>query len=194
MIMEESIDKILENVKTATNYLTEDNVNEFTDAILKSNAVFVIGVGRSGLVAKAFAMRLMHLDITTYVVGETITPSINEGDSLIAISGSGETHMILSAAKTSKERKAKILSLTSYKESSLGQLSDIILPVKGRTKDDIDKDYLKRQFEGKHASLTPLGTLFEITSLIFLDGLIAELMIRLEKTEEDLKKKHTVLE
>jgi len=39
-----------------------------------------------------------------------------------------------------------------------------------------------------------MGTLFEITSLIFLDGLIAELMHKMDKTEDDLKEKHNVLE
>ena len=38
-----------------------------------------MGAGRSGLVAKAFAMRLMHLGLEAFVVGETITPALNKG-------------------------------------------------------------------------------------------------------------------
>ncbi|MCI6931106.1 6-phospho-3-hexuloisomerase [Methanobrevibacter boviskoreani] len=194
-LMKSSIEAIIENVKEAETYLDNDEINNFMNEITNAENVFVIGAGRSGLVAKAFAMRLMHLGISAYVVGETISPAINDEDCILAISGSGETNTIVSAAKTSKKRGARILSLTSYPKSSLGKISDVSIYVRGRTKAEADdKNYLKRQIDGNYTSLTPLGTAFELTSLIFLDGLICELMNRLGKTENDLKKRHAVLE
>ena len=177
-----AIEAILDNIRDAEEYTTADNI-------------FVTGAGRSGLAAKAFAMRLMHLGLSSYVVGETISPAINAGDCILAISGSGETNTIVTAAKISKKRGAKVLALTSYPESSLGQLADGIIHVKGRTKVEVDdENYLKRQIKGNYTSLTPLGTAFELTSLVFLDGLVSELMETMGKTEEDLKNRHTVLE
>ena len=194
-LMKSSIEASIENVKEAETYLDNDEINNFMNEITNAENVFVIGAGRSGLVAKAFAMRLMHLGISAYVVGETISPAINDEDCILAISGSGETNTIVSAAKTSKKRGARILSLTSYPKSSLGKISDVSIYVRGRTKAEADdKNYLKRQIDGNYTSLTPLGTAFELTSLIFLDGLICELMNRLGKTENDLKKRHAVLE
>jgi len=194
-LMKSSIEAIIENVKEAETYLDNDEINSFMNEITDAENVFVIGAGRSGLVAKAFAMRLMHLGISAYVVGETISPAINDEDCILAISGSGETNTIVSAAKTSKKRGARILSLTSYPKSSLGKISDVSIYVRGRTKAEADdKNYLKRQIDGNYTSLTPLGTAFELTSLIFLDGLICELMNKLGKTENDLKKRHAVLE
>ena len=194
-LMKSSIEAIIENVKEAETYLDNDEINNFMNEITNAENVFVIGAGRSGLVAKAFAMRLMHLGISAYVVGETISPAINDEDCILAISGSGETNTIVSAAKTSKKRGARILSLTSYPKSSLGKISDVSIYVRGRTKAEADdKNYLKRQIDGNYTSLTPLGTAFELTLLIFLDGLICELMNRLGKTENDLKKRHAVLE
>jgi len=70
----------------------------------------------------------------------------------------------------------------------------LVVHIKGRTKIDSEKNYIRRQINGKHQSLSPLGTLFEVTTLIFLDGVIAQLMVDLGKTEEDLKQRHTVLE
>ena len=140
-------------------------------------------------------MRLMHLGISSYVVGETITPAIFEGDAIIAISGSGETNTIVSACKIAKERGAKVLAVSSHPESSLGQISDAVILVKGRTKQESDdEDYQKRQIDGNYTLLTPLGTAFELTTLVFLDGIVAELMDKLDKTEADLKYRHTVLE
>ena len=193
--MKTAIGEILNNIESATGFLDEDIIEEFKNTLTGSKNVFVMGAGRSGLVAKAFAMRLVHLGISAYVVGETISPAIYAEDCILAISGSGETKTIVSAVDIAKKRGSRALTLTSYPESSLGKLSDCVMLVKGRTKIDIyDEDYIKRQIDGNYASLTPLGTAFELTSLIFLDGLIAELMQKMGKTEDDLKYRHTVLE
>ncbi|MBO6104358.1 MAG: 6-phospho-3-hexuloisomerase [Methanobrevibacter sp.] len=190
-----AIEAILENIHDAEEYLIEEDIAKFIEIITTADNIFVTGAGRSGLAAKAFAMRLMHLGLSSYVVGETISPAINAGDCILAISGSGETNTIVTAAKISKKRGAKVLALTSYPESSLGQIADGIIHVKGRTKVEVDdENYLKRQIKGNYTSLTPLGTAFELTSLVFLDGLVSELMETMGKTEEDLKNRHTVLE
>ena len=190
-----AIEAILDNIRDAEEYLVEEDIENFIEIITTADNIFVTGAGRSGLAAKAFAMRLMHLGLSSYVVGETISPAINAGDCILAISGSGETNTIVTAAKISKKRGAKVLALTSYPESSLGQLADGIIHVKGRTKVEVDdENYLKRQIKGNYTSLTPLGTAFELTSLVFLDGLVSELMEAMGKTEEDLKNMHTVLE
>ena len=190
-----AIEAILDNIRDAEEYLVEEDIANFIEIITTADNIFVTGAGRSGLAAKAFAMRLMHLGLSSYVVGETISPAINAGDCILAISGSGETNTIVTTARISKKRGAKVLALTSYPESSLGQLADGIIHVKGRTKVEVDdENYLKRQIKGNYTSLTPLGTAFELTSLVFLDGLVSELMEAMGKTEEDLKNRHTVLE
>ena len=190
-----AIEAILDNIRDAEEYLVEEDIANFIEIITTADNIFVTGAGRSGLAAKAFAMRLMHLGLSSYVVGETISPAINAGDCILAISGSGETNTIVTAARISKKRGAKVLALTSYPSSSLGQLADGVIRVKGRTKVEVDdENYLKRQIKGNYTSLTPLGTAFELTSLVFLDGLVSELMETMGKTEEDLKNRHTVLE
>jgi 6-phospho-3-hexuloisomerase len=194
MILNDAIQEIIDNVKSASDELDKKRVKEMLQLLTSCNNVFLLGLGRSGLVARAFAMRLMHLGIGVYVVGETITPAIGEEDCLLAISGSGETSYIISTAQTAKKRNAKIVAVTSYEDSTLGKISDLVVHIKGRTKIDSEKNYIRRQINGRHQSLSPLGTLFEVTTLIFLDGVIAQLMVDLGKTEEDLKQRHTVLE
>ncbi|MBM4240630.1 MAG: 6-phospho-3-hexuloisomerase [Euryarchaeota archaeon] len=194
MILNEAMDEIVTNVREVSAEFDNETIKKLLEILTSAQSVFVLGVGRSGLVAKAFAMRLMHLGIDVYVVGETITPAIYAGDCLLAISGSGETSFIISTAKITKKRGAKIIAVTSYVDSTLGKLSDLIIRIKGRTKISSEKDYIKRQMNGKHQPLAPLGTLFEVSTLIFLDAVIAELMYKLGKTEDDLKARHTVLE
>src|SRR5664280_1955672 len=192
MILNEAIKEIVDNVKVVSAETNEESIIEMMDILTSSKNVFLLGQGRSGLVARAFAMRLMHLEIGVYVVGETITPSIDDDDCLLAISGSGETSYIISTAKIAKQRGAKIVAVTSYNDSTLGKMADLVIHIKGRTKVDSEKNYIKRQMNGKHLSLSPLGTLFEVSTLIFLDALIAQLMDKMGKTEDDLKRRHTV--
>ncbi|MDK2983792.1 MAG: 3-hexulose-6-phosphate synthase / 6-phospho-3-hexuloisomerase, partial [Thermococcaceae archaeon] len=69
----------------------------------------------------------MHLDFYVFVVGVTITPSFVEGDLLIAIRGSGETRTIVDAAEIAKKKGGKVVAITSYKDSTLGKLADVVV-------------------------------------------------------------------
>ena len=193
--MKTSIKAILDNIESAEEFLEEDKINEFENAIISAKNVFVTGAGRSGLAAKAFAMRLMHLGLSAYVVGETISPAIHKGDCIVVISGSGETNTIVSGAQIAKNRGSKVLAVTSYPDSTLGKLADCYLLVKGRTNKEVDdENYMKRQIHGNYTSLTPLGTAFELTTLVFLDAIVSELMDKMKQTETDLQSRHDVLE
>ncbi|AUB55114.1 MULTISPECIES: 6-phospho-3-hexuloisomerase [Methanobacterium] len=194
LILNDAIEEIVDNVRSVSAELDPKNIKDMTSLLQTSQHVFVMGLGRSGLVARAFAMRLMHLGISVYVVGETTTPALTSDDCLLAISGSGETFSIISAANIAHKRGTKIIAVTSYVDSTLGEMADLVVHIKGRTKIDSEKNYITRQMNGKHQSLSPMGTLFEVTSLIFLDGLIAQLMVEMGKTEEDMKARHTVIE
>jgi 6-phospho-3-hexuloisomerase len=156
--------------------------------------ILVVGVGRSGLVGRAFAMRLRHLGARSYVVGETITPSVEEGDLLVAISGSGSTQIVVAAAEAAKRMKAKVATITTYYDSPLGRLADLVVFVPGRTKLASMDDYFARQILGIHEPLSPLGTLFEDTSMVVLDAVVAELMKRLGKNESELARRHANIE
>jgi 6-phospho-3-hexuloisomerase len=156
--------------------------------------ILVVGVGRSGQVGRAFAMRLRHLGARSYVVGETITPSVEEGDLLVAISGSGSTQIVVAAAEAAKRMKSKVAAITTYYDSPLGRLADLVVFVPGRTKLASMDDYFARQILGIHEPLSPLGTLFEDTSMVVLDAVVAELMKRLGKNESELARRHANIE
>lgn len=156
--------------------------------------ILILGAGRTGLIGKAFAMRLMHMGFFVYVMGETITPSIGKGDLIVALSGSGTTRLVVTAAEIGKEVGAKIIAITSYPKSGLAKLADQLVLLKGRTKTASERDYFLRQLMGVHEPLAPLGTVFEMTLMVFLDSLVAELMHRLGKTEAELRLRHATIE
>jgi len=194
----DAIIQIIDYVSKATELISDNEKDSMIDTLLNSRKegrkIFVIGAGRSGLVAKAFAMRLMHMDFDVYVVGETIMPPMKKGDVLIAISGSGRTRTVVSVAEAAKSICAKVIALTTYPDSPLAKLADIVVRIPGRTKLAIEEDYIIRQVRGHHEPLAPLGTLFEVTTLVFLDGVVVELMSKLGITEEDMKERHANIE
>ncbi|MEM2288899.1 MAG: 6-phospho-3-hexuloisomerase [Sulfolobales archaeon] len=164
------------------------------DAYSNDRKILVMGAGRSGLVGRAFAMRLKHLGFDVYVLGDTIVSPIRKGDVVIAISGSGRTALIVTAADAAKSAGAIVIAITTYIDSPLAKIADIVVEVPGRTKVSRVEDYFARQVLGIHEPLAPLGTLFEDCTMIFLDSVIAELMYRLRKTEEDLRQEHANIE
>ncbi len=194
MPVKTAMSDIANHVKKIIDDLNNVEIENMLDRIHRAKRIFLMGTGRSGMAAKAFAMRLAQMGLNAYVVGETVTPAITKNDLFIAISGSGETDSVVNAAKIVKKIGAKVLVVTSYPESTLGRLADNIVKVRGRTKIDIERDHLKSQLEGKHMSLTPLGTLFEDTVMIFLDGITAGLMYKLGKDEIYMKNRHATLE
>ncbi|MCE8422481.1 MAG: 6-phospho-3-hexuloisomerase [Candidatus Methanoperedens sp.] len=189
-----SMNLIAEHIKKVASRLERGCVTDLVNSIMGSKRIFLMGAGRSGLAAKAFAMRLMHLGFDVYVVGETTTPAVQSDDLVIAVSGSGETPSIGNLGAIAKKIGSKLAVITSNKDSTLGNISDIVLIIQGRPKEDIIyEDYHERRMIG-YPQLAPLGTIFEITALVFLDAVISELMVRTGSNEAELKKRHTVFE
>jgi len=197
-VFKESFTAISKFILFSLDFIKEHEISKFIEilhsAYSNGKKVLIIGAGRSGLVGKAFAMRLMHLGFNVYVLGETIVPALNPGDIVIAISGSGRTKLVVTAAEVSKSIGAKVIAITSFRNSPLAQISDLIVEVPGRTKVSSEDDYNVRQLIGIYEPLAPLGTLFEVTTMVTLDAVISELMTRLGKTEEDLRQRHANIE
>jgi 6-phospho-3-hexuloisomerase len=191
-------EEIIVGIKNCIDELDMKEVERLIELLLQSKdkKIFIVGIGRSGFVARAFALRMMNLGFNVYFLGETITPAAEKDDLLIAISGTGATKMVLTAGLAAKEIGAKVIAITSFPESPLGQMADHIITIKGRTKIGWprEEDYLARQIMGEREPLTPLGSVFENNCMVFLDSLVVELMHRMGRTEDDLKRRHATIE
>jgi len=191
-------EEILRGISEAIREIDLSQVGEMLSALLQvgneGKKVLVVGAGRSGLVGKAFALRLMHLGFNIYVMGETINPSVGEGDLVFVISGSGSTALPLTVARMAKGLGAKVLAVTSYPDSPLGVVADLVVHLPGRVAIADEVEYQSRQLLGNHESLAPMGTMFEDSCMVFLDCVIAELMGQMGVSEEKMKSKHATIE
>ncbi|HZH58095.1 MAG TPA: 6-phospho-3-hexuloisomerase [Metabacillus sp.] len=161
------LSKVLDELNHSVQYITDADAESLVKAIRSSNKVFVAGAGRSGFMGKSFAMRMMHMGIDSYVVGETVTANIAENDLLIIASGSGETKSLVSMAEKAKGYGAKVAVVTINPESTIGQLADIVVKMPGSPKD---------QETSKYQTIQPMASLFEQTLLLFFDSLILRYM------------------
>lgn len=159
--------EIVNELKRTINLISDDEAEKLVDRILESKKVFVAGAGRSGFMAKSFVMRLMHMGLDAYVVGETVTPSVQEDDILIIASGSGETKSLVSMADRAKSLNAAVAVVTISPESTIGKLSNLAIKIPAKPKAGADSDY---------KTIQPMGSLFEQTLLLFFDAVILRIM------------------
>ncbi|MBN8436346.1 6-phospho-3-hexuloisomerase [Priestia flexa] len=159
--------EILKELNHSADLIVDEEAEKLVNGILESKKVFVAGAGRSGFMAKSFAMRMMHMGIDSYVIGETVTPNFEKDDILIIGSGSGETKSLVSMAEKAKSIGGKIATVTIFPASTIGQLADVTIKLPGSPKD---------QSEGDYKTIQPMGSLFEQTLLLFYDAVILRFM------------------
>jgi len=178
--------QILAELDTLLAAVDEGQIQDFLEALLQARRIFVIGMGRTGLVMRAFAMRLMHIGITAHVVGETTTPSLGTDDLLVVGSGSGETRWPLHALEMAKQLGARVITITSRPESSLAQAADLVVKLPAAS--------LKARSSDAHPSAQPVGSLFEQGLLLLLDAVVMMLMERLPEAPATLPRRHANIE
>jgi 6-phospho-3-hexuloisomerase len=183
-------------IREIASTISDREAEKFIQELLDAKRIYVIGAGRSGLVAKAFAMRLMHLGLHAYVVGETITPALNRGDVMVIFSGSGRTKTVADLAETARDIGGKICLITSNADSRIGRIADCIVIIEHQRDAVADEaaEFEIRQMMGDHKSFAPLGTLFETASMVFADAVISRMMEITKVDESALKNRHTNIE
>ena len=194
--VQEMMQLMASKIRSIATTISDDDVEKFLAELLQARRIYVIGAGRSGLVAKAFAMRLMHMGMQSYVVGETITPALNKGDAMVIFSGSGQTKTVAEIAETAHDIGAHICLITSNANSRIGKIAECIVIIEHH-RDAVSDDAAEfeiRQMMGEHKSFAPLGTLFETASMIFADATISRLMEITKTDESALKNRHTNIE
>ncbi|MNO47815.1 3-hexulose-6-phosphate isomerase [compost metagenome] len=177
--------RIIEELQRSVSQLDHNETERMAELLLQSNKIFVAGAGRSGLMGRAFAMRLMHVGKEAYVVGETITPGIEPGDVLVLGSGSGETKGLISMAEKAKGVGAEVIAVTITPDSTVGRLASYTVKLPGSPKDQAD---------GSYNTIQPMASLFEQTMLIFYDAVILRMMEKTGQTTKMMFGKHANLE
>ncbi|WP_426450296.1 6-phospho-3-hexuloisomerase [Paenibacillus sp. S-38] len=179
------LDRIIGELRQTAGRISGEETEQLADRILRSRHIFVAGAGRSGLMMRAFAMRLMQMGFQAYVVGETVTPGMTRDDLLLIGSGSGETKSLVSMAAKAKSLGAAVAAVTIMPDSTIGQLSEDVVTLPGAPKDRTGDAY---------TTVQPMGSLFEQTLLLFFDALVLRLMEKQGLDSQAMYGRHANLE
>lgn len=161
-----------------------DRLAAMTASIRSADRVFVAGAGRSGLVLRMAAMRLMHLGLNVHVAGDTTTPAIRAGDVLLVASGSGSTSGVVKAAETAAAAGARVAAVTTNPDSRVADLADSLVIVPAAQKTDHGSS-VTRQYS---------GSLFEQVLFVLTEAIFQTIWNDTDAPAEELWLRHANLE
>lgn len=178
---------ILKELKSSLSRIDKKQAEAFVSSIISAKKVFVAGAGRSLLMIRGLAMRLMHMGFCAYVVGETVTPAIEPDDLLIIGSGSGETESLTVIAKKAKKIGAKLALITIFSDSTMAQMAEYVVQIVAAT---------TKSGRQSIKSIQPGASMFEQSLLLFCDATMIRIIERCNilTGNTELMKRHANLE
>ncbi len=177
--MQEPLHYIINEVQSGLERVDPSTVDSSIGLIMRSKKIFIYGVGRSGLIGQAFAVRLVQMGFDVHFVGDMTTPFVEENDLVIIVSNTGETMSAVQTANIVRRVGAKVIAVTLNSNSKLAHASSLVLLV-GQSRDDQKKKY------------APLGTIFEDSALVLFDSLVPLIMEKQGQTEASLRRRHAI--
>ena len=114
--------------RVKNNNITLGGINSFSDNLLNTKRIIIIGCGTSwhaGLVAEYFLEKYLKVPVEIEYASEFRYrfPIINKGDVVFVISQSGETADTLEATKIAKKKGATVLGIVNAVGSSIARLT-----------------------------------------------------------------------
>lgn len=169
---------VLQEVREALELVSSREADRFVAELARARRIYITGVGRSGLVVKAFGQRLMHLGFEVHLADEITAPGISRGDVLVACSGSGTTQLTMYMARKARRIGARVLTLTAKPGSPLARGSRVVVVIPA----------------GAVRSRQPARSLFEQALLLFLDAVVLKLIETLRVRSRKIARRHANLE
>ncbi|NDL62007.1 6-phospho-3-hexuloisomerase [Acerihabitans arboris] len=182
-----NVHEILAELNRNAEQIESEGFNKLLDEIITAKRIFLAGSGRSGLVIRAFANRLMHLGLNVNVIGDVTATFAQEGDLLIIGSGSGETQSLVAMSQKAKKNDLRVALITMAPGSTIAHLADAVCILPGASPK-------VQEEEPQVASIQPMGSGFEQLTLLSYDALIMALMPRLNQTSDSMFMRHANLE
>lgn len=161
-------------------------IEALMDAIIAAERIFVMGVGREGIAARAFSMRLMHLGKEVHWIWDDTTPGMGAGDLFIAVNGSGQIGHIHYVVEQAKKSGAKIAVVTGTPKQKTPALADLVLFVPAYVFNGTDERCVP--------SVQPMGALFEQHCFLLYDIIIMMLEEKMQLDHAKMEARHRNVE
>jgi len=173
--------QVLGEIAETFERLNPEEIEGVTAVLAEATRVFIIGVGREGLVAKAFAMRLMHAGLEVHWAWDDTTPNMNAGDVMVMVNGSGAIGHLDYVFGQVKSTGATTIVVTGVPDADTPLAADFVLHVPATV------------FHGHGElvpSVQPMGSLFEQACLIAYDLMVVDIALRRSSDPEAMAARH----
>lgn len=161
-------------VGLVADYHPPSDVEDVKERIGYSRRVISVGMGRSGDVAEVFAKFLRNAGIEQSFGPFDIPYIFNPCDTVIAFTGSGFTSYTNEVLKYAKDGRSYVVVVTGNRDGEAAKYADKLIVIPGGM--PWKKEYYITKVTGEEAApLTPMGTLFELRSLLFSLSLIGSI-------------------
>jgi 6-phospho-3-hexuloisomerase len=178
------ITQALAEISTPLLAMDEDAVTRLADEVLGARRIVLFGMGRELLQLKAFGMRLVHHGLDAHIAGDVTALPVTQGDLVIISIGPGDLDMHRAMAGLARRSGARLVVLTAQPEAAIPQMADAVVVIPAQTMaNDAGSD-----------ALLPMGTVYEIALLIYLDLVTVKLRELTGQTLEEIRARHSNLE
>ncbi|HOP97663.1 MAG TPA: KpsF/GutQ family sugar-phosphate isomerase [Verrucomicrobiota bacterium] len=125
----------LKAVRSQLDQSFDHAVGRIADALRRRNKIVVVGIGKSGSIARKVAATLTSTGSTSVVLNSVDALHgdvglVTDGDVILALSYSGESEELLNLLPALKRFDVTIIALTGNLKSSLARHSDLVLNVR----------------------------------------------------------------
>lgn len=143
-LMKEALDNNIEALQKLKNNLNEDYDQSIEIIKETKGNIIISGIGKSGHIGKKIAATMSSVGACAFFVHPSEANhgdlgNINTGDTLIAISNSGETEELRGILLRAKKLGVKIIAISSKKHSTLSNFADSLLQIPDLKESDPEK-------------------------------------------------------
>lgn len=179
MNLAKSVEKISGEIRAVLNGIKEEDIQYLLERIESAPRIFIYGEGRTGLVGKMFAVRLMHFGKEVYFVGDILTPSFQGGDLFLILSGLADRERTVDIAIKASKLGGEVVSITGNPSAPLYKYCNytVLIP---------------RSLKSLSVAVSsqPLNSLFEQALFFVLEGIVNILYDKLRINDEEMFARH----
>ena len=173
------LEAVLDEMRGVFARMDADAVPCLAGSIIGARRIFLYGAGRTGLALQAFAMRLSHLGLDAHYVGQLSAPPAANGDLFVVALAIGTLPTGDALVASARAAGAKVVVISARPQGVVG--ADLVVHLPAQIMAD------------PMTSVLPLGSPFELALTLLCDLTVVELMLRLDRSNDDLAKRHTNL-
>jgi 6-phospho-3-hexuloisomerase len=178
------IEMAIDEIKAPLLKMDGDAVGRLADEALAARRIVIYAMGRELLSLRAFGMRLVHHGLDAHIAGDVTALPVTKGDLVIISAGPGDLAMAEAMAGLVRKSGARLAVITAQPQGTVPRMADSVYVIPAQTMaDDIGS-----------VSILPMGTVYEIAMLIFVDLVAVQIRESTGQSLDDVRARHFNLE